>query len=341
MTELVILGAGASADADIPTAREMSAAIASHLESRQSDIAGVLHFVVGGMLFHLGQTGLNPLAGIDVEELISAAELLAERQSLQISPFVSAWHPTVEWLDRPAGLRQRGFPSHDLARAMGSLKSRDMAKGIEEAIRAGVKPGDGRVYRQLAREMTGALVALVEIADPSKVDYLTPITARAKERGRLVVATLNYDRSIEIIAERTGCAVDTAIDSWASGRLSLAAEGIVLLKLHGSVDWVADDVVKNGRPMRNLIVRMRDKESDSDYVRPALVFGQRNKLQVEGPFLDLLLAFRGELEGAKHVTVIGYSFRDQHVNHYLAAWLNADVSRTMTVAGLGFGPTAP
>ena len=42
--------------------------------------------------------------------------------------------------------------------------------------------------------------------------------------------------------------------------------------------------------------------------RPAVSFGQRNKLTAEGPFLDLLRAFQVELAKADRLTVIGYSF---------------------------------
>jgi hypothetical protein len=40
--------------------------------------------------------------------------------------------------------------------------------------------------------------------------------------------------------------------------------------------------------------------------RPAVIFGQRNKLTAEGPFLDLLRAFREELSRSTSLTVVGY-----------------------------------
>ena len=55
-----------------------------------------------------------------------------------------------------------------------------------------------------------------------------------------------------------------------------------------------------------------------------MMFGQRNKLTAEGPFLDALRTFRQELGSATTLTIIGYSFRDDHINQYIAAWFNVD-----------------
>ncbi len=70
--------------------------------------------------------------------------------------------------------------------------------------------------------------------------------------------------------------------------------------------------------------------------RPAVVFGQRNKLTAEGLFLDLLRSFRDGLAGADRLTVVGYSFRDPHINEYLSQWLNEDEGRRIRVINPGF-----
>ncbi len=72
------------------------------------------------------------------------------------------------------------------------------------------------------------------------------------------------------------------------------------------------------------------------WFRPAVVFGQRNKLTAEGPFLDLLRSFRDGLAGADRLTVVGYSFRDPHINEYLSQWLNEDEGRRIRVIDPGF-----
>jgi hypothetical protein len=63
----------------------------------------------------------------------------------------------------------------------------------------------------------------------------------------------------------------------------------------------------------------------------AVLFGGRNKLTAEGPFLDLLMQFRDELFISNSLVVIGYSVRDPHVNHYILRWLNSDDKRRMYI----------
>lgn len=55
---------------------------------------------------------------------------------------------------------------------------------------------------------------------------------------------------------------------------------------------------------------------------PMVIFGQRNKLTVEGPFLELLKQFDEQLQRTDLLTVIGYSFRDTHINFYITKYLN-------------------
>ena len=84
------------------------------------------------------------------------------------------------------------------------------------------------------------------------------------------------------------------------------------------------------------IIQVEPGEIRKGHNSPAVVFGQRNKLTAEGPFLDLLFAFRQELERAGRLTVIGYSFRDPHVNEYLAQWINASPEHRFRIVDPGF-----
>jgi hypothetical protein len=47
--------------------------------------------VCGVLLADEGARGESPFAGLDVERVFAAVELLAERDSLEASPFVAAW----------------------------------------------------------------------------------------------------------------------------------------------------------------------------------------------------------------------------------------------------------
>jgi hypothetical protein len=67
-----------------------------------------------------------------------------------------------------------------------------------------------------------------------------------------------------------------------------------------------------------------------------VVFGHRNKLTAEGPFLDLLRAFRRELTSVQIVTVVGYSFGDVHINEYLSQWLNSRSENRLRIVSPSF-----
>lgn len=69
-----------------------------------------------------------------------------------------------------------------------------------------------------------------------------------------------------------------------------------------------------------------DEEPSREH-EPAVVFGEGGKLQYEGPYLELLLAWSAQLREASDLLVVGYSFRDQHVNEAIARWLVAHPAR--------------
>src|SRR4051794_14340700 len=84
-------------------------------EQRGATSAQGLHFVCGALIMHDAAKGLNPFRGLDVERVFAAVELLAERSDLEVTPFVSAWHPAVNEWDRP---RSSPFFDRELQRAL-------------------------------------------------------------------------------------------------------------------------------------------------------------------------------------------------------------------------------
>jgi hypothetical protein len=61
-------------------------------------------------------------------------------------------------------------------------------------------------------------------------------------------------------------------------------------------------------------------------------------LVASGPFLSLLLEFERLLESATRLIIIGYSFRDDHVNEVIRRWLADDASRTITIVDPSLRP---
>ncbi len=404
MRFMVLLGAGASAEAGVPMTLDMTTRIAdrfrsdpaAELESR------IISFVLGGLLFQKGVQGEDPYGGVDVEELFAAVQLLAQRHHLQAAPFVGSWHSMVDEFDKVrAGSRfqmrdftrkmaeatakqldtalprhlergsaidqalQQALEGRSGARAalsaaisqslLGTLKKwlRDSARrgsvsapmGLDRAFAKAVdatqsRSGEGTVFEEVGEAMIAALRDLVWIDDPHEVSYLQPITSLAAAQQRMVVATLNYDNAVELLCESQGTNCTTGIATWSKeGRFPITDQwGIALLKLHGSIDWILyppSSENDSGMPHARVEKATPDQLDEGQY-RPAVVFGQGSKLTAQGPYLDLLHSFREALADATNLIVVGYSFRDDHINEYISQWLNQSADNKLTVINPGF-----
>jgi hypothetical protein len=144
------------------------------------------------------------------------------------------------------------------------------------------------------------------------------------------IATLNYDVSVETVCSQFGVSVDTGLDRWRGGYgwEWEPAVDVRLLKLHGSVDYVLHEARPSGRRMRSEHLARAGNESG---VNPALVFGLGSKLRSDGPFLGMLVEFDRLLSQTEWLSIVGYSFRDDHINAALTRWMNSDVARRLSV----------
>ena len=398
MTEMLLLGAGASVEAGVPGAYEMTKQIISRIRARPGlhKEGHLLSFVAGGLLLEAGKANQDPFtAGVNVEDLFNAVQLLGERNALEAAPFVGAWHPMVEEFDtitpshsdtsqvlqaiyRPIVEEiRRAFDRHAssfdarrideavvaavLSRGGGhgvgdavERYLRETAKRWTDALQSGhpsnnsdlnaqmarlfqqlsARPARGQMFQRATELMTAELRNLVWIDKADRVGHLAPILNLLRAQTRLSVASLNYDNSIELLTLSRGVPCETGIEAWATGaEADFAKDGISLLKLHGSIDWTWEEGrPSKERPMPHRLVRQVEPAKVKDIVqRPCVIFGQRNKLTAEGPFLDLLRAFQRELVRADILTVVGYSFRDFHINVYISHWLNGDPRRVLRV----------
>lgn len=106
-------------------------------------------------------------------------------------------------------------------------------------------------------------------------------------------------------------------------------------KLHGSIDWIADD--------KDIVMRVRSsviKADDGN--QQLLIYPQATKYQVtqRDPFATLFSDFRASLarSGPSVLVVCGYSFGDDHVNEEIERALRAGPSG-LTVVALCFQTT--
>jgi hypothetical protein len=294
MGDVVLLGAGASAEAGLPTAFEMTDVISAQLKEALPSYDRSLEVALRYVCEMLGSYGEGSHR-LDIERVFSALELLAEREELEITPFVRGWDNGV-------------------------LQS-------EEADRL---PLLGNVYARLAEHMLSALKALLGTTD-SQVEYLRPLVQYAADPAHTTIATLNYDLSIETAGQACGVDIDTGINEWAtSGLWRWRDNAAHLLKLHGSINWEwTDDFPWKGRlPSRHV---SEFATPTRGWTMPVLVFGLRGKIRAEGPFLSALAEFERQLEQANRLIVIGYSFRDSHINYVIERWVVKGWSRQLVL----------
>ncbi|WP_208748665.1 SIR2 family protein [Arthrobacter sp. PM3] len=340
MKTLTLLGAGASMDAGVPGSTAMTQKIVEAVDTPHNRHYGLTHavnYAIGAMIAHRTANGANAYAGIDVEDLFSAVQMLAERESLEIAPFVQ-WSPAL------AGVRQGGgaMPAFfDKDFREGILENRafkgpgEMIKKAVEALTGSNSASTEQLYTRLQTELLNALTKLVSVTDKD-VDYLHPLLQTGDRP--VEIATLNYDRSIELLCEQRGVQLDTGISSWSGGsdwHWEDDAE-VRLLKIHGSIDWRIHKDKGLGGLYETKVVAVDETDSQDYRSMPGVVFGARGKLRADGPFLSMLREFENMLTRADRLLVVGYSFRDAHINVALTRWINSSPLRNLTIIDPAF-----
>lgn len=97
---IMLLGAGAPAAADLPTAYGMTERlIAAVKDSGDSDLSRTLSLVLGGIQFLRGQQGIFPEPNFNIEEVAATLESLRFRHTHQLSPFVGSWNEFLRSVD--------------------------------------------------------------------------------------------------------------------------------------------------------------------------------------------------------------------------------------------------
>lgn len=332
-----LLGAGASLDAGIPNAAQLTKRMLDELNSENRTHGSRVHalalnYVVAALQLHEVKKGATADQLPNIEHVVSAVEMLSEREDVELTPFVSAWDGylgLVEELDPPpatwASLRNGG-PSSEATTLIAALA------GIRDESR----------YRQLHRILLRLLRSTLEVPEGADLSYLRPMVELGRN-GQVVIATLNYDLAIEHVSRSLGVPCSTGIDDWARRwQLEWPQRGVKLIKLHGSIDWnreVFDPSMERGEMgLPQTILRTAGSQADVDdpYDLPSdpiplVVYGRREKLRSEGPFLDLRAEFVKELKRASHLVVVGYGFGDEHVNSLITHWINSDSARRLVV----------
>src|SRR5207249_10672219 len=126
---VVLLGAGASVDAGLPTTDEMidrlledfgQQAENERINEPMRPFLGLLEFIVHGLRQEAAvRDDRENRAGVDVETMFEAIETLANRTQLSIAPFIASWHPLVSEAERSvAAARHYDSPQRRLSKLL-------------------------------------------------------------------------------------------------------------------------------------------------------------------------------------------------------------------------------
>ena len=342
-----LLGAGASKDADLPLASELTGVIIDDLNSDSGRRRGteqlheVMNYVVGNMIGHRGRSGISPDIMPDIESVVSAVELLNNRNDIELNSFIQNWDPSIDLLDRQSSWNP-GW-ENDLRAGLLGTNPEDPAKletGLKGFVEENYKLGISTPrYSQLMAELLHQLKRQLELRHSPKVKYLNPLVQLGRH-SKVTIATINYDLTIETAAKARGIQVSRGIDHWNDEwRLQWGDQGVQLIKLHGSIDWgrkLRDHSATRGPRLRGDFIIKEMLDPSNDKMEPFVVFGKREKLRPEGPFSELRSDFMNELKSASHLVIIGYSFGDNHINELIRKWMNTDLKRKLVIVDPNF-----
>lgn len=288
-TDIVfILGAGASRDAGLPLAVEITDRIVQDIERNYSPLLPLLRFIHGGICFGRGCSNQKPDDRINIEEFLIACQDLAHRSSSSLYPFVATWHEK---------LSEVGQLPNDVMYA-----------------------GSGNAFEFVVQHAKDRLREWLTLTDPTKAKYFRNLKDFVDAGYRLQIFTLNYDECVELALSH---GLGDINGNWTTGfnekgwnpdLFNRRKFDAFLYKLHGSLDWVDDEELG----VCSLKWPMADRaEEIPDKYESLLIFATAMKVVPRDPYLTLLVKFRTELAKARCIVILGYSFGDAHVNTVL------------------------
>jgi len=300
---VLLLGAGASADAGIMTSADML----KHLENKIATDAdwkkfGDLYFLVKGFSEGAATAFRESNRGVfHVEALVEILQGIESMEHSLLYPFFGGWTPPLEALCR---------------------RDPEMA---------------GELSRQIFLEVRKLLTP----KKLSACSYFEQIGQVAAKSGfPLRVFTLNYDLCLEKACanysiqrgfgeEKNGAIADDADRIWDWNNFdedSTINSNIVLYKLHGSLDWT--------RNKSTGIIEAVDSHESISFGDSVMIFGGGSKLKSVDPYLFNVYEFRRWTMGQmRRLVCIGYSFSDGYVNELIKQSFNDDRTRELLVVG--------
>lgn len=294
---ILLLGAGASVEAQIPMSGQMISQVESHLANKDEwkPYRDLYNHVKSAIHFSAGLQGLyNSDVPFNIETLVNTLYELERNEEHPLYPFIASWN------------------------------SRFVALAGEKFCE--VKAFRRKIIRALKNWMCPGNVAASE--------YYAGLKALQRDLNYpLRLFSLNYD----LCVERLSCEafrIETGFEGfgthpWSFQRFEDGEDGAVrppevyLYKLHGSINWMRDPA--------NKTLRCHEQIESVDDEHLEVIFGRDFKLEAADPYLFYAYEFRRYALAARLIVSIGYGFGDAHINKMLAQSLRDDTKRRMLV----------
>lgn len=292
---IFLLGAGASAEADIPVSGEMINRIEKSLQPRGTE-EGLYHHIKSAIHFSAGLKGcFGAAVPFNVETLVNTLYELERNEEHPLYPFIAAWN------SRFVALAGANF----------------------EEVRKFRK----RILADLKQWMCPE--------DSAKADYYRGLMTIQRDLNYpLHVFSLNYDLCVERLSSpefrvETGFEGYGPNHSWdwerfvdMEGSNNIAPQ-LVLYKLHGSINW------KRSAATKELFCVEQIENVNAEKME--VIFGREFKLEAADPYLFFAYRFRDLSLVARLIVSLGYGFGDAHINKMLTQSLRNDPERRLLV----------
>jgi len=316
---VALFGAGASVDAGLPSAFQLTEDIYSQLKKSKSEQSILFGIVVAKLIARNAKQGKSPFAQINVEDVYDGLKRLLNKDDDLLSEFVYSWDPI-------STAPSRSFDANKLAQSLASiykLSDRRSLDGrptlqldnrsIQTAVSEIQRAVEGDIHQLRGASLEPFLETLSNLLkiDETKIGYMQQFLAQHSSNFNCI-ATLNYDQLIETALDKNGSRFDLGLSQWNEKRyVQFHGKSPKIIKLHGSTDWYIrnhDEIVTEQNPL--------------GLSKRAMIFGgQSEKLVPDGPFLHLRHEFQRFLRGSSYLLVVGYSFQDMHLNAIIRSWI--------------------
>ena len=292
---ILLLGAGASAEADIPISGKMIQLVEESLHEKAE--ADLFNHVKSAIHFSAGLKGcFGDKVPFNIETLVNTLYELERNEEHPLYPFIASWN------SRFVALAGANFEEVSRFR-----------KRILVALKKWMCPEDAakaNYYRGLIKLQR---------------DFNYP----------LHVFSLNYDLCVERLNQpdfrvETGFADYGPNHSWDWERFvgmeksNNIAPQLVLYKLHGSINW------KRNATTKELFSVEQIENVDPDKME--VIFGREFKLEAADPYLFFAYNFRDFSLETRLIVTLGYGFGDGHINKMLGQSLRNDPERRLLVS---------